>query len=59
VTKQPEGRVMTLTQKWRYLNLIRKSLSYRQIISRRLYIRFKRTCSLAGRALLNTGENNK
>jgi len=29
---------------------------YRQIISSRLYVRFKGTCLLAGRALLNIGE---
>jgi len=31
-------------------------MSSRQIISSRLYLRFKETCSLPGRALLNTGE---
>jgi len=31
-------------------------MSSRQIISSRLYVRFKGTCSLPGRALLNTGE---
>jgi len=59
---------MTLTQQWRYLNLIRNSfdilfsakgiLSYGEIISSRLYVRLKGTCSLASRALLNTGETN-
>jgi len=57
---------MTLTQQWRYLNLTRnsfyilfpakRSMSYRQTISKRLYIRLKETCSLASGALLNTGE---
>jgi len=47
--KQPEGRIMTLAQQWRYLNLTRNSfyilflakctVSYRQIISSRLYVR--------------------
>jgi len=31
-------------------------MSYRQVISSCLYVRLKATCSLAGRALLNTGE---
>jgi len=31
-------------------------MSSRQIISGRLYVRFKGTCSLPSRALLNTGE---
>jgi len=31
-------------------------MSSRQIISSRRYVRFKGTCSLPGRALLNTGE---
>jgi len=54
---------MTLTQQWRYLNLARNSffilfpaeyiVSYRQIISSRLYVRLKGTCSLVSRALLN------
>jgi len=57
---------MTLTQQWRYLNLTRNSfyilfpskgiVSYRQTISRRFYVRLKRTCPLANRELLNTGE---
>jgi len=56
---------MTLTQQWRYLNLTRNSfyilfpakgiVSYRQIISNRLYVRLKGTGSHAGRALLNAG----
>jgi len=29
---------------------------YRQVISSHLYLRFKGNCSLAGRALSNTGE---
>jgi len=33
-----------------------ESLSFRQIISRRLYVSLKGTCSLAGRTLLNAGE---
>ena len=47
----PEGRIMTLTQQWRYLNLTRNSfyillpakgiVSYRQIISSHLYVRLK------------------
>jgi len=57
---------MTLTQQWQYPNLTRKSfyilfpakgmVIYRQIISIRLYVRVKGTCSHAGRALLNTGK---
>jgi len=31
-------------------------VGYRQIISSRLYVLLKETCSLAGRALSNTGE---
>jgi len=34
-------------------------MSYRQIISSRLYIRLKITCSLTSRALINTGECTK
>jgi len=58
--------IMTLTQQWRYLNFTRNSfyislsakgiMSSRQINSSHLYLRLKGTCSLAGRALLNTGE---
>jgi len=50
--KQPEDRIMTLTQQWRYLNLTRNSfyslflakciVSYRKIISSRLYVRLKK-----------------
>jgi len=57
---------MALTEQWRYLNFTRNRLyivflakdimSYRQIISRRLYVRLKVTCPLASRALLNTVE---
>jgi len=57
---------MMLTQQWRYFNRTRNSfyvlfpakgiMSYRQIISIRLYVRLKGIYSLAGRALLNTGE---
>jgi len=57
---------MTLTQQWRYQNLTTNSfyilfpargiMSYKQIISGRLYVRLKGTCSLAGQALINTGE---
>ena len=57
---------MTMTQQWRYLDLTRNSIcflfpvkgvvSYRQIISSRLYNRSKGTCSLASRTLLNIGE---
>jgi len=60
---------MTLTQQWRYLNLTRNSLyilfpakdimSYWQFISSFLYVRLKRACSLAGRALSNTYESSK
>jgi len=56
-TKLPEGRIMTLTQQQRYLNLTTNSfhilfhekgvVSYGQIISSSLYIRLKETCSLA------------
>ena len=55
-----------LTQQWRYLQLARNSIynlfpaksivSYSRIISIRLYVRLKGTCSLVDRALLNTGE---
>jgi len=51
------------TQQWRYLNLTRNSfhilfpaksiISYRQIITSRLYVHLKGTCSLASRVLLN------
>jgi len=34
-------------------------MSYRQIISNRLYVRLNKTCSLASRVLLNTGEQTK
>jgi len=64
--KWPEGRIMTLTQQWRYLNLTRSRFDilfltngitcYRQIISKRPYIRLKGTCSLAGRAFSNNNE---
>ena len=57
---------MTLTQQWRYLNLTRNSFyiifpakyiaNYNQIISSRLHVLLKETCSLAGGALLNIGE---
>jgi len=57
---------MMLTQTWRYLNLTRNSFyiliptkgigSYRQIISSRLCLSLKGTCSFVGRARLNTGE---
>jgi len=36
-----------------------KCMGYVQIISSRLYVRLKGTCSLAGRALSNTGEKTK
>jgi len=59
---------MTLTQQQLYLNVARCSfyilflakgiVSCRQIISSRLYVRLK-VCLLAGRALLNTGEQTK
>jgi len=64
--KATEGRIMMLREKWQYQNLTRNSfcilfpakgvVSYRQIISSRLYVRLKETCSLAGRALINTRE---
>jgi len=67
--KETEGRIMTLTQQWRYLNLARNSfyilfiakgiVNYRQIISSNHYVRLKGTCSLADRALSNTGEFKK
>ena len=60
---------MTLMQQWKYLNLTRNSfyvlfpakgvVSYRQVISSRLYVRLKGPCSLASRALLNTGESTE
>jgi len=60
---------MTLTKQWRYLKLTRNifyilfpakgDISFRQIISSRLYVCLKGTCSLASRALLNTGEWTK
>jgi len=53
----PEGRILMLTQQWRYRNLASKSfyilfrakgiISYRQIISSRPYVRSKGICSLA------------
>jgi len=56
---------MTLTQQWRYLNLSRNSfyiyfpakgiMGDREINYNILCVRLKGTCSLAGRALLNTG----
>jgi len=62
----PADRIMTLTQQWRYGNLTRNSfyiiypakgiISSWQIISSRLYVHLKGTCSLASRALLDTGE---
>ena len=68
-SRWPEGRIMTLTQQWRYLKsctlvnisfisnfLPKVSFEFRQIVSSRLYVHLKGTCSLAGRALLNTGE---
>ena len=49
--KQPDGRIMTLTQQWRYLNLPRNSfyilypakgiVSYWQIISSHVYVPLK------------------
>jgi len=60
-----DDRIMTLTQQWRYMNLTRSSFyilsvakgmaSYAQINSSFLYVGLKGTCSLVGRALLNTG----
>jgi len=57
---------MMLTQQWRYRNLTRNRfyilfpakgvVSYRQIISSGLYVRLTGTFSLAGQALLHTGE---
>jgi len=57
---------MTLTQQRRYLNFTRNSfyalflakgvMGYKEIISSRIYVRLKGTCSLTGRALLNTDE---
>jgi len=62
----PEGRIMTTTQKWRFLNFTVNSfyilfpakgiMTYRQIIARQFYVRLIGTCSLAGRAFLNTDE---
>ena len=56
---------MTLMQQWQYLNLTRNSfyilfpakgiVSYRQIIYNCLNICLSKTCSLASRALWNTG----
>jgi len=65
-----ECRIMTLTQQWRrYPNLSRNTFhillptkditGYEQIIPSRLYVRLKGTCSLAGRAILNTGDQTK
>ena len=64
VTRGPR---LTLTQQWRYLNLARNSfcilfsakgfVSYMQIVSNRLYVPSKGTCSLAGRVLWNTSES--
>jgi len=61
LAKWPDGRILTVTQKQRYLNLTgnnfytfflaRSIMSYGQFIFYRLC-----TCLLAGRALLNTGE---
>jgi len=58
--KQPDSRIMPLTKQWRYLNLTRNSFyilflakgiaSYKKIISSRLYVCRKGTCSLGGRA---------
>jgi len=57
--------MMMLMQQWWYVNLTRNNyilflatsvVSHRQIISSCLYVRLKRTCSLAGQALLNTNE---
>jgi len=55
-----------LTQQQRCLNFTRSSFytlfpakgvtGYKEIISSRLDVRLKRTCSLASRALLNTDE---
>jgi len=60
---------MRLTQQRLCLNLTRNNfyilfpvkgiVSYRQIISIRLYVRLNGTCSLAGRAVSNTGEYTK
>jgi len=60
---------VTLTQQWQCLNLTRNSfyilflakciVSCRQIISSRLYVSLKKTCSLTVRALLNIGEWSK
>jgi len=58
-----EGHIMTLTQQSGYPNLIRNSFcilfpakGIANYISSRHYVHFKGTCSLAGRALLNTGK---
>jgi len=58
---------MTLTQQWWCLNLITNSffilfpakgvMSYRQIISGRLYVCLKGICSFASRALFQTPVN--
>jgi len=62
-----QGRIMTLTQQWRQLNLIGNSfyilfsakgiVSYRQIISSRPYVRLQCTYSLPRRVLSNTPVN--
>jgi len=41
------------------LFLAKYIVSYRQIISSRLYVRLKETCSLAGGTLLNIVEESK
>jgi len=63
----PGGPVMMLTKQWRYLNFYKQFLHliscerYRktQIIPSCLYVRSKGTCSLVGRARINTGEKIK
>ena len=54
----PEGCITTLTQQWRYRDLTRYSFymifpakGYKHVISSRLYVCWKGTRSLAGRAL--------
>jgi len=54
-------RIMTLSQHWRHMNLSRNSFpcpakGYRHVISNCLYVILIGTCSLSGRARLNTGE---
>ena len=67
--KVTRGRIMTLTQQWRHLNLTRNNcyilflakgvVKDKQISSVRLSVRLKGTFLLASRALLNTGEKIK